>query len=264
VSMRHPGGEPAGWGFSYSDMVAGCSGALAVLMALWHRRRTGEGQCIDLSQFENLTALLGPSLLKTLARRGHSGPRAAPPIDNRSQEMPSAPHGVYRCADEPDNGTAGDRWCAIAVFGDADWRRFCQALGSPQWMRDRRFATQAGRLRHAAELDASVESWTLPRRAEDVMTHLQRAGIAAAVVANAADLCRRDPQLQVRRYWIRVRTPEGYTVDLGGIPFTMSETPGHVEAAGPLLGEHTDEVLQRVLGLDRDTIAALRADRIVA
>ena len=260
--MRHPGGEPAGWGFSYSDMAAGYSGALAVLLALWHRRRTGQGQRIDLSQFENITALLGPCLLEALAHQDGSTPRAAP-VDNRSQEMPSAPHGVFRCADEPGDGTAGDRWCAVAVFGDDDWLRFRRALGSPEWTRDPRFATAAGRLRLIAELNAHVESWTHSRHAEDVMMHLQRAGIAAGVVANAADLCRRDPQLRARRYWIQLPTPDGESVVLDGIPFTMSDTPGRVEAPGPLLGEHTDEVLQRVLGLDNNTIAALRAERIV-
>jgi len=260
--MRHPGGEPAGWGFSYSDMAAGYSGALAVLMALWHRRRTGQGQRIDLSQFENITALLGPCLVEALAHQDGSTPCAAP-VDNRSQEMPSAPHGVFRCTDEPGDGAAADRWCAVAIFGDDDWLRFRRALGSPEWTRDQRFATEAGRLRHAAELNAYVESWTRSRRAEDVMMHLQRAGIAAGVVANAADLCRRDPQLQARRYWIQLPTPDGEPVTLDGLPFTMSETPGRVEAPGPLLGEHTDEVLQGVLGLDNNTIAALRAERIV-
>src|SRR5206468_3915950 len=100
--MRHPGREPAGWGFSYADMAGGYSGALAVLLALWHRRRTGQGQRIDLSQFENITALLGPRLLDILVSSGPGATAAGTPAeaaDNRSQEMPAAPHGVYRCLD---------------------------------------------------------------------------------------------------------------------------------------------------------------------
>lgn len=96
------------------------------------------------------------------------------------------------------------------------------------------------------------------------MTRLQRAGVAAGVVANAEDLCRRDPHLQARGYWARVTTPEGDSVECDGVPFKMSATPGHIDAAGPLLGEHTDAVLQRVLNLSPEAIAALRSDRIVA
>lgn len=256
--MRQRDGEPAGWGFSYSDMAAGYSGALAILFALWHRRRTGEGQRIDLSQFENVTTLLGPLLLDILANHAASAAAA-----NTSQERPAAPHGVYRCADPPGNGPARDRWCAIAVFDDDDWPRFCRALGNPEWSRDRRFATHSGRMRAAAALDARVESWTRCRSAEDVMAVLQGAGIAAGVVANAEDLCRRDPQLQARQYWARIPTPEGDLVELDGVPFKMSETPGCVRTPGPLLGEHTDAVLRRVLGMNADAIAALRAADVI-
>ncbi len=273
LMMRHPGSEPAGWGFSYSDMAGGYSGALAVLIALWHRRRTGEGQSIDVSQFENVTALLGPRLLEILVNAGFEAPSADPPsagpptaapIDNASQEMPSAPHAVYRCADLPGDGSARDRWCALAVFGQPDWERFCHVLGDPAWTREARFATAEERITNRAALDALVESWTRHLSAEDVMTRLQRARIAAGVVANAEDLCRRDPHLQGRNYWARVPTPEGDVVEFDGVPFKMSATPGAVCAPGPLLGEHTAAVLQRVLGMTPEAIGELRAAHVVA
>jgi crotonobetainyl-CoA:carnitine CoA-transferase CaiB-like acyl-CoA transferase len=261
--MGQPGREPAGWGFSYADMASGCSGALAVLIALWHRRRCGAGQHVDLSQFESLTALLGPCLLEILNPAGNAR-RSAAPIDNHSQEMPSAPHGVYRCADLAGAGPARDRWCAIAVFGEADWTRFCQAIGTPDWTRDARFSTPDDRLINRLALDAHVEAWTRSRRAERVMTHLQRAGIAAGLVANAEDLCRLDPHLQARGYWARVRGAAGDTFEFDGVPVRLSLTPGAVRSAGPLLGEHTDSVLQRVLGMGAAAIAGLRAAGVVA
>ena len=256
--MRHPEAEPAGWGFSYSDMAAGYSGALAVLFALWHRRRTGESQRIDLSQFENATALLGPLLLDILVNGG-----SAIPIGNGSQECEAAPHGVYRCTDFPGDGAARDRWCAIAVFGDEDWRRFCRVLGDPPWTRDERFTTMHGRMRHRAALTAHVESWTRGRSAEEVMAVLQGAGVAAGLVANAEDLCRRDPHLQARQYWARIATPEGDVVEVDGVPFKMSATAACVRTPGPLLGEHTDAILQRVLGMNAEAIAALRAAEVI-
>jgi crotonobetainyl-CoA:carnitine CoA-transferase CaiB-like acyl-CoA transferase len=262
LSMRYPGGAPAGWGFSYSDMAAGYSAALAVLIALWHRRRTGEGQLIDLAQLESLAALIGPSLL-AVPMRDASGEA----VGNRSPEEGAAPQGIYRCADRaPDSPGArrqDDRWCAIAVFGDEDWQRFAATLGSPGWTGDSRFATATARLAHQAELDRLIESWTRPRAAEEVMETLQRAGIAAGIVADAEDLCLRDPQLRHRGYWVDVATPEGERVRLDGVPFVLGDCPGYVAAAGPLLGEHTEEVLKRVLAMSDERVAELREAGVI-
>ena len=261
--MRHPGGEPAGWGFSYADMVAGYSAALAVLMALWQRRRTGEGQFVDLAQFETLAAVIGAPLLAVLAKG--EMPR---PSGNRSPEGPAAPHGIYRCADRPPDraGTrsGNDRWCAITVFGEDEWVRFVEAIGAPAWSRDPRFATLEARLRHQEDLDGLVESWTRGRDAEEVMNVLQSAGVAAGLVADAEDLCARDPQMRHRGYWVDVATPEGETVRLDGVPFRIGDHASGPRAPGPLLGEHTDAVLRRVLGMGEERITALRAAGAIA
>src|SRR5207247_1031856 len=127
-----PGGPPAGFGYSYSDLAGGNLGALAVLAAIWHRRRTGRGQLVDLAQLETVAAVLGPVLLERALQGG-----ASAPAGNASQEAPAAPHGVYPCAGE-------ERWIAITVFTDAEWERFADAAGGPAWTRDTRFATRAG------------------------------------------------------------------------------------------------------------------------
>ena len=238
LQMRHPGQEPAGWGYSYADMTGGYSGALAVLMALWHRKQTGQGQFVDLAQFEAISSLVGPGLLDIL---NNQTPRNEL-VGNRSQEAPAAPHGVYRCKGD-------DRWCAIAVFTDAEWQSLCRVLGQPAWTHEARFASLADRLQHQDALDEYIESWTQQHTAEDVMSRLQEAGIAAGVVANGEDLDR-DPQLRARRYWAQLPAQEnGKTEDviLDGPPFKLSKTPGYVAAPGPLLGEHTDSVLRRLL-----------------
>lgn len=95
------------------------------------------------------------------------------------------------------------------------------------------------------------------------MTRLQHAGIAAGIVSNAEDLCRHDPQLQARGYWAHVSTPEGQAAEFDGVPMKLSTTPGGVRSPGPLLGEHTDGVLQRVLGMSPATIAELRGAKVV-
>lgn len=249
--MRHPGGEPAGWGYSYADMSGGYSGALAVLMALWHRKRTGEGQFVDLSQFETISSVMGPVLLDILVNK-----KVITPFGNRSQEAPAAPHGVYRCAGE-------DRWCAITVFSDDEWQAFCKVVGVPGWTKEARFATLSDRVAHQEELDQYVEAWTLQHSPEDVMTLLQQVGVPAGVVANGEDLDR-DPQLRARGYWAQVKTPKGEEVVLDGTPIKSSATPGSVAAPGPLLAEHTESVLRRLLGYTDNHIAQLKAERVVA
>ena len=249
--MAEPDGPPAGFGYSYSDLAGGNLGALAVLAALWHRRRTGRGQLVDLAQLEAVASLLGPVLLARAIDGGVSAPTG-----NASQEAPGAPHGVYPCAGD-------DRWIAITVFTDTDWNRFVAAIGGPVWTREERFATAASRLRHAGELDQLVSAWTRGQPAEEAMATLQNAGVAAGVVANAEDLCARDPQLAARGHFVDVPTPEGRTVRIDGPPFLLSETPARVSGPGPLLGEHTDEVLSSLLGCGEGEIRALREAGVV-
>ncbi len=254
LQMRHPGKEPAGWGYSYADMTGGYSGALAVLTALWHRKQTGQGQFVDLSQFEAISSLVGPGLLDILNNQASSQP-----VGNRSQEAPAAPHGVYRCKGD-------DRWCAIAVFTDAEWQRLCQVMGQPAWTHEARFASLADRLQHQDALDGYIEAWTQQHTAEEVMTRLQEAAIAAGVVANGEDLDR-DPQLRARGYWARLPAQEGGKTEdiiLDGPPFKLSRTPGYVAAPGPLLGEHTDSVLSRLLNYSAQQIAQLKEDGVIA
>lgn len=254
LQMRHPGQKPAGWGYSYADMTGGYSGALAVLMALWHRKQTGQGQFVDLAQFEAISSLVGPGLLDILNNQTQSQS-----VGNRSQEAPAAPHGVYRCKGD-------DRWCAIAVFTEAEWQSLCRVLGQPAWTHEARFASLADRLQHQDALDEYIESWTQQHTAEKVMARLQEAGIAAGVVANGEDLDR-DPQLRARGYWAQLPAQEnGKTeeVILDGPPFKLSKTPGYVAAPGPLLGEHTDSVLRRLLNYSDQQIAQLKAERVIA
>jgi benzylsuccinate CoA-transferase BbsF subunit len=246
--MAEPGGPPAGFGYSYSDLAGGNLGALAVLAALWHRRRTGRGQLVDLAQLEAVAGLVGPTVLERAADGG-----ASVATGNASQEGAAAPHGVYRCAGE-------DRWLAITVFTDDEWDALARAIHEP-WTA--RFATRAARVANATALDAHVAAWTRTRDADETMALLQRAGVPAGRVADADDLCARDPALAARGHFVDVPTREGRTVRIDGPPFVLSETPAAVRGPGPLLGEHTDEVLAGFLGLGAAEIAALRAGGVV-
>jgi len=260
--MRLPDSGPTGWGYSYADMAAGYMAALATLAALWYRDRTGMGQEVDLGQYANLVALMGPSLFDLL--RG----REVPAVGNASQEGPAAPHGLYRCAAgrQASGAVDDDRWAAIAVFGDDDWQRLAGVLGSDgeDWAREPGLARHAERLRRAAEVDRRLGEWTRRRTAEEVQERLQAAGVAAGLVANAEDLMLGDPQLRERGYFATVEIPEGGRETVDGVPFLASRMPGRVAAPAPLLGEQTDRVLEEVLGLGRDEIGGLRAAGVVA
>ncbi len=247
--MADENGEPAGYGYSYADMAGGYTGALAALMALWHRRRTGRGQFVDLSQFEAVVSVIGPALLDVSVNGHEQGPPGW-----RSQEMPAAPHGVYRCRSRDDDRARADdndRWVAITVTSQFDWERFVGAIGSPAWAHEPKFQTLYVRMRNREELDTNVARWTAEHHAEEAMEILQRGGVAAGVVSNGADICERNPQLKAREFWGSVRLPDGRTTHVTGIPTKMSATPGSIRTPSPEIGSGNDYVLCELLGLSR-------------
>ncbi len=243
-----PDGEPVGPYSAYSDFIDWSFLLIAILTALDHRRRTGEGQYLDQSQLESALQFLAPALLDcqangTVARRdGNRDPHAAP-------------HGVYRCLGE-------DRWCAIAAATEEEWRSFCGVIGEPAWSREGRFRTLAERKAHEDELDALIEAWTAERRAEDVMAAMQEAGVAAGVVQNAEDLFA-DPQLAHRGHFAVLDHPEIGPYHIATSCFRLSRCENRPTGPAPLLGEHNALVLKQFLGMSDDEIADLVAEGVL-
>ena len=243
-----PGKPPLGLGTSYADHIAGLVACLALLGALEYRRRTGEGQYIDVSQLEAMASLLGGAILEYMV----SG-REVEPVGNSSTE--AAPHGVYRCKGD-------DRWCAVAVFTDEEWRGFKRALGNPPWTEDKRFATFTGRLKNKAKLDRLVEDWTKEHTAEEVMALFQRQEVAAGVVQDASNLAK-DPQLRARGFFIELDHPElGKTIS-DAMPIRLSDTPAKYSRAAPVRGQDNDYVYKQLLGMGEGELAKLRQQGIV-
>jgi crotonobetainyl-CoA:carnitine CoA-transferase CaiB-like acyl-CoA transferase len=228
--------------FAYPDTVSALHGLFAVMCALEHRARTGEGQYVNLSQYEATVAAIGHVMLEPL-----NAGRAPQRLANRS--LSQAPHGCYRCRGE-------DRWCVIAVASDAEWERFCEVLGRPSWADDPRFATLAARIENADALDARVEEWTSGRAVEDVMSELQAEGIAAAVVQNVADQFERDPQLAARHFFEEIQHLKKGTVVATGIPLGLTGTPGRTDRAGAAIGQDNEAVFGELLGMTPEEIQA--------
>jgi benzylsuccinate CoA-transferase BbsF subunit len=231
--------------YAYPDSLSGLHGLFAVLCALDHRRRTGEGQYVNLAQVEATISVIGDVMMEALAK-GEAPRRRG----NRTEE--AAPHGCYRCLGD-------DRWCAIAVSSDAEWEAFCHALGEPGWIRDPRFASLGVRHENEVELDRLVEAWTRTRDPYDVMAVLQKAGVPAGVVQTTEDRFRRDPQLAARGFFEEIPHFAKGTVVADGIPLGLTATPGRTLTAGAAQGQDNDYVFGELLALAPDEVARLVA-----
>jgi benzylsuccinate CoA-transferase BbsF subunit len=227
----------------YTDQLSPLYAALAIMVALDYRRRTGKGQYIDHAQIEAGLNYVTPLVLdyevngRELALKGNKCDYAAP-------------HGVYRCQGD-------DRWVTIAVITDEEWQSFGRVLGNPDWTKDSRFATTAGRMENSDELDRRVEEWTVNFSPEQVMKMLQEAGVGAGVVSNAKDM---DEDSQLNHYNFYREFDHPYLGKLryyhpSGIKLSAVEA----EVRRPVLvGEHTDYVCTEILGMSQDEIDRLR------
>ena len=236
--------SPIGLGYAYGDSISGLYAALAVLAALEYRERTGQGQYIDLSEYEAICTLMGPALLDVSLHEKEVFPHG-----NGSNHIPAAPYGCYQCS-------GLNRWCVIAVFNEEEWQNLCQVLGDPDWAKAEKFSTLLKRKENTEELDALLNQWSVQHTPEQVVGLLQKAGVPAGVVQNAEDLAR-DPQLVSRDFFIRLKHPIlGSTIsDRSPIRFEDDLTVGW--KAAPLLGEDNQYVFIELLGLTEGEFSSL-------
>ena len=229
------------------DLRVGTTSAFAILAALYHRARTGQGQYIDLSSTEAVSAMIGDTFMEYAMNRRSPG-RAG----NRDRTM--APHNCYPCAED-------DRWVTIAVATDDEWQALRTVIVDPR-LEDERFADGYGRWLHQEELDQIIGEWTAGRSPQEVTQTLQAAGVAAMPAHNGRSLVE-DPQLRERGLMEWVEHPLSGKRLIAGPPWRFSKTPASIRRPGPLLGEHNHYVLHDLLGLSEQEIERLTEEGVV-
>lgn len=233
-----PDREPLPHAVAFVDALASRYVGVSVLAALEYRRRTGQGQHLDISQCECGIQNIAPVMMDYLAN-GHSLARSG-------NSLPyAAPHGVF-----PSEGD--DRWCAIAVFDDAQWKAFCEVVGQ-EWTKDPKFSSLLLRKENEAELNELVGEWTKSLAAEEAEARLQAVGVPCHVVSTVKDVFE-DPQIRHRGFLRKLKhsVMEEHTYYTHG--FKLSKVEGNWRT-GPALGEHNEYVFKEILGMTDDEIA---------
>ena len=223
----YPGEEPIGTGVAYTDFLVPHFAASALLAALDHRQRTGEGQNIDFGQMEAAIHATETMVLDYTVNGREQHALGAGHPDLR-------PYGTYQCAARGDDD---DRWIAITVTNDAELAALAGVAGESSWTS-----------LEADALDTAIAEWARSLQAESLMQQLQQAGVPAGVVQTPEDL-RNDPQLEHRgHYWMLDHPTMGHRA-YDGPSFRLSETPGELTKAAPLLGEDNEYVYKDIVGM---------------
>lgn len=234
---------------AYGDPNGGFNAAAALMAALLHRKRTGRGQLIDLSQVECMFPLAASGIIHQSAF-GKPGPRWG----NRHPLF--VPHGVFRCR-------GADEWVVVAITGDAAFHALCRVIGRPDLGDDPTLATAAGRRVREGELEAAIGFWTETLPPDEAMERLQAAGVAAGVARGFNELITGEPHLAARGFWQEV---DRAVVGRHWQPtptFRENAQPYAIRRPAPTLGQYTREVLARILGLADDEMDRLEAARII-
>ncbi len=252
-----PGRNDIGVGFSYNDHMAGLHGAVAVLAAIEGRRLTGNGQRIDMSQFEVGVNFGGPALLDWFANGV-----AAEPVGNDAPWEDWTPHAIYPCTDDD---AGDDRWCAIAVLTDEQWISLCQLMDATDWLNDSKLATAKGRKARQESIDARIANWTSNQDRYELMDRCQKAGVPAGVVQTGFDLTQNDPQLAHTNMFFNFDDPHPDLGPLKGdrLPLQFEQTPAIRYNRSEIYGESNASVASDWLKMSAEEVARLESEGVM-
>jgi crotonobetainyl-CoA:carnitine CoA-transferase CaiB-like acyl-CoA transferase len=240
------------------DPLAGSHAVHATLMALDHRRRTGQGTLVEVPQFTS-----GFNLLAELVVEYSATGRILGRVGNRSWSL--APQGTYRCVDAERDmpGVPADDWVSVSVENDSQWVALCRVLGADALAASPELTSVEGRYTHHDRIDAAIEAWTRSRSAPDAAAAFCAAGIPAAAVAEAHHLDRL-PQVKARGLYELVEHTVLPTLPIVGYPAQFEAGPRRVHRRrSPLFGEHNREILEGLLGLTPEEVDALEHEGVI-
>jgi len=238
----------------HCDTTSGTTLAFAVLAALRYRRRTGKGQLIDIAQVETIMPQLGEAIMDYTMNRRVWGPQG-----NRDGHG-AAPSGCFRCKGE-------DRWVAITVSNDEEWKNFCRVLGNPIWTEDEKYSDPFSRWRHQEELNELIGEWTIEHDHYAVMHLLQKEGVPAGPVMDARDVFF-DPHVRERGFFEELsgheietgKGPEIGTHFYPGLSWKMANTPNRIRTPPCCLGEHNEYIYKEILKVSDDEYSELEKE----
>ena len=239
-------GVPCRVGTSIGDLVAGHQAALGILAALWHRQATGKGQHVDISMVDGLVSVLENAIIRY----------------SLNGEVPT-PLGTMHPTITPFQAfQSQDGWVVVAIGNDKLWERFCVVLEKENWTKDSLFLTNPLRTENRKILLPMIQEVMKKKTTQEWLSALEQAGIPYSPV-NTIDKVFNDPVLEYRKMIVEIEQPQVGKMKIVGSPFHLSETPGSVRSAAPLLGEHTSSILKEVLGYVEEEIEALKKLRVI-
>jgi crotonobetainyl-CoA:carnitine CoA-transferase CaiB-like acyl-CoA transferase len=246
------GGGPQKVGVAVADLFTGMYASVAILAALRHADRTGEGQHIDMALLDTQVAMLA-NLGANYLVSGKAPARAG----NAHQNI--VPYQVFEVAPADDGGKDH---LILAVGNDSQFARFCEIAGRPELARDARYARNQDRVRNRGELVPLLEAIMKTRRKADWLAALEAAKVPCGPINNIAEVFA-DPQVQARGMVDTWQHPVHPDLRLVASPMKLGATPVRTDLPPPLLGQHTEQVLQELLGWDAARIAQLRNDKVI-
>jgi benzylsuccinate CoA-transferase BbsF subunit len=263
----YEGGPPADLGGTWPDYAIGTAMVFSLLSAVYHQRRTGQGQKVEMAMADAVAAMIPEAVLEYTIN-GRERPR----MGNRDEIM--APHGVYPCRGAGGQGSgAGDEgaaiphssddaWVAIAVGTDAEWRALCHAIGDASCADDPRFRDALSRQCNQDELDQLVAGWTCRYTPDQAMHTLQAAGVAAGAVRDVPGVVA-DPHLVERGFMVEVDHPEVGRRAVPGLPVHFGAIPQPLYTGAPTLGQHNRDVFCNLLHLSEKEFSRLVDDKVI-
>jgi benzylsuccinate CoA-transferase BbsF subunit len=248
----YPGGEPNVIGVSpWTDGSQAIHGSVAMMTALYHKMKTGEGQYIDAAMIEGHSNFLGELVMGYMIN-GSTGERTG----NRDASM--APHNSYPCKKTKDE----DEWTAIAVANQQEWETLCRLMGDPAWTKQDKFNDELTRWDNQEELDKHIAEWTRQYGSYELAALLQQAGIAASPSLSTKQFTH-DEHIAARGFF---KNPNHAVLGdkvLAGLPIKFSGYKDMNYQTPPLLGEHNDYVFGELLGLSKDEIRKLTEEKVL-